>query len=537
MARNIVICCDGTGNEYGQQNSNVVKLYSVLARTESQEVAYYHPGVGTMGAKNALTAAGKWWTRFRGLAFGYGISENIADAYQYLMHSYQPGDPDHPADSIYIFGFSRGAYTARALCGMLEMFGLLSPGNEGMIPYALRLFKSSDKNKFEIARGFKKTFCTTCKPHFLGLWDTVSSVGWLLDPIGLKPWRLPYTAALNDVGVIRHAMSIDERRVFFKQNLVHDDPARDIKQVWFAGVHSDVGGSYPELESGLSKISLQWVVREAITAGLQVDTAELGRVLGGDPAFARPQANAVQHNSMDGLWPALEFVPKRTLVRVSPPAEKPPKFEPTLRSNLFRRRYIPEGAIFHESVVERMKLLPKYRPSNVPDPIPSNQIEHEVPADPLFQSSSPVQLNPGESLKLRIDSRPKWNVTPLRVQAGEIYRFEAAGVWYDASIRSGPQGYPSPNLIFRILQRLRRTSGANWFALVCMIDRDTSTRFDFTRGTVSGSGQQQIVSVEQTMTKDGFLTCYANDLPFTYGNNSGSVRLKITRVQPQAASA
>lgn len=521
MSKNIVICCDGTGNEYGDENSNVVKLYKTLIREPGKQVAYYHPGVGTMGAKNALSSVGKAWTKFRGLAFGYGVSDNIADAYQYLMGIYEPGD------EIYVFGFSRGAYTARALCGMLRMFGLLSQGNEGMIPYALRLFKSSKKDKFKVAAGFQKTFCTDCKPYFLGVWDTVSSVGWILDPVGMKPWRLPYTADLPDLQVIRHAVSIDERRVFFRQNLVHQDPARDIKQVWFGGVHSDVGGSYPELESGLSKIAFQWMVRKAVKAGLQVNMEELARVLGAAPHYSRPHANAVMHNSMNGLWPLLEFFPKRTLVIVSPPGEKPPRFEPTLRINLFRRRFIPDGAVFHESVVERVRLLPKYRPSNMPNPIPQNQIEYDPPPEYPFVGSSPVRLEMGESLVLEIESKAKWNVTPLRVQAREVYRFEASGTWHDASIPSGPKGYQSPNIGFRLVAWLRRVPKANWFALVCMIDRDTSTRFDFTHGEQSDHGH---LTVEATMSKDGFLNCFANDLPFTYWNNSGSVQLKITRI-------
>lgn len=102
MPKNIVICCDGTGNEFGEQNSNVVKLYKMLICNPDQ-VAYYHPGVGTMGARNALTRIGKWWTRIIGLAFGYGISDNVADAYQFLMSTFEAGD------RLYIFGFSRGA--------------------------------------------------------------------------------------------------------------------------------------------------------------------------------------------------------------------------------------------------------------------------------------------------------------------------------------------------------------------------------------------------------------------------------------------
>src|SRR5260221_1076552 len=99
--------------------SNVIKVYKMLAKAPSQ-IAYYHPGVGTMGARNALTPIGKWWTRLIGLAFGYGVSDNIADAYQFLMREFEPDD------QVYVFGFSRGAYTARALCGMLHIVGLLT---------------------------------------------------------------------------------------------------------------------------------------------------------------------------------------------------------------------------------------------------------------------------------------------------------------------------------------------------------------------------------------------------------------------------
>jgi uncharacterized protein (DUF2235 family) len=134
MAKNIVICCDGTGNQFGEQNSNVAKLNKTLVCNSSQ-IAYYHPGIGTMGGRNALTPLAKWWTRVIGLAFGYGISENIEDAYQFLMNEYEEND------HLYVFGFSRGAYTARALCGMLHVVGLLTTGNDALIPYAIRLIK------------------------------------------------------------------------------------------------------------------------------------------------------------------------------------------------------------------------------------------------------------------------------------------------------------------------------------------------------------------------------------------------------------
>jgi len=209
MSKNIVVCCDGTGNEFGAQNSNVIKLYKMLVCNESQ-IAYYHPGVGTMGSRSALTGIGKWWTKVIGLAFGYGISDNVADAYEFLMRMFEPGD------DVYVFGFSRGAYTARCLCGMLHALGLLTQGNEGLIPYAIRMIKKQPID-FHVAADFKKTFSRECKPHFVGVWDTVSSVGWVYNAV-----RFPFTTVARnpDLAVIRHAVSIDKRRAFFRQNLL-----------------------------------------------------------------------------------------------------------------------------------------------------------------------------------------------------------------------------------------------------------------------------------------------------------------------------
>ncbi|HED17756.1 MAG TPA: DUF2235 domain-containing protein [Gammaproteobacteria bacterium] len=118
-----------------------------------------------------------------------------------------------------------------------------------------------------IAEGFKRTFSRECPVHFLGLWDTVKSIGWIYDPV-----NLPYTMNNPSVGVVRHAISIDERRALFRSNLWGaGTDEQDVLQVWFAGVHSDVGGGYPENESGLAKIAMQWMVEEAQKFGLLVD--------------------------------------------------------------------------------------------------------------------------------------------------------------------------------------------------------------------------------------------------------------------------
>jgi len=361
MARNIVVCCDGTGNQYGSGNSNVVKLYWTLSEQDKQ-TAYYHPGVGTMGARNALTVVGKWWTKVRGLAFGYGFSDNIADVYSFLMGEFNPGD------HIFIFGFSRGSYTARALCGLLHMCGLLTRGNEALIPYALRLYKSNDPCKFEIAAGFKTTFSVSCTPYFLGLWDTVSSVGWILDPIHTKGGHLPYTAALPDIPILRHAVSIDERRAFFRQNLIHEPmPAsQNLKQVWFAGVHSDVGGSYAETESGLSKIALRWMLCEAQASGLSLDLQKVSDVLGGELPYVPPDPKGQLHKSLHGFWWLGEFWPKLFFRSVPVPDQVAPRWKRGITVNLGRARLILDGAHIHQTVFERMRDVPSYKPKNLP---------------------------------------------------------------------------------------------------------------------------------------------------------------------------
>src|SRR5262245_58623619 len=122
MAKNIVVCCDGTGNEYGENNTNVVKLFRMIEKDPRSQIAYYDPGVGTLSAPAALTKLTKALTKLLGLAFAYGVSTNLEDAYEYLMDKFEPGD------KVFLFGFSRGAFTVRALAGMLNKCGLLEKG-------------------------------------------------------------------------------------------------------------------------------------------------------------------------------------------------------------------------------------------------------------------------------------------------------------------------------------------------------------------------------------------------------------------------
>ncbi len=158
-----------------------------------------------------------------------------------------------------------------------------------------------------------------------------------------------------------------------------------------------------------------------------------------------------------------------------------------------------------------MKLLPEYRPSNIPKMYTTEQ---EPASEPY-----PVHLNVGEQRTVGVHSALKWEDSTLYLEKGESYEFEASGCWYDASISTGPEGYPSPNWIFRLLEKMRRSPKANWFALVGAIGRKEAGSFVI--------GQNASVKV----TDDGILHCFANDLPITYWNNSGLVKLTVKRMQ------
>lgn len=376
--RNIVICCDGTGNEFGDANSNVVKLYTTLA-IDAAQVAYYHPGVGTMGDPNQQHRLGRNWSRLKGLAFGAGFKANVLDAYRYLMETYSDGD------RVYLIGFSRGAYTVRALAGLLDGYGLLCRGNEGHLPYAWRLYvnqhdvrtRNAINPVIDSAAAFKETFShKDFKIHFAGVWDTVSSVGWIYTPL-----RLFNVAQNKTIVTGRQAVSIDERRCFYRDILWGDSlPGQDIQQVWFAGVHSDVGGSYPQETSGLANFPLQWMLVQAHDAGMRLVPERVSLVLGESttaypscqPLYKKPASSPV-HKSLKGMWWALEVLPHIYYDKKRHREQR--------RIPLASWRQLPDGALVHESVVQRLKNPDlEYAPKNL-DPACLSQLK-DGPLDP-----------------------------------------------------------------------------------------------------------------------------------------------------------
>lgn len=356
--KNIVICCDGTANEFARNKTNVIKLYSMLVHDPARQVAYYHPGLGTMEPAGALTSPARQITKLLGRAFGYGLEADIRDAYVFLMNRFEADD------RLFLIGFSRGAYTVRAVASLLHLYGLIRAGNEALVPYAIRMMTAIGKlvrrddqgavdESFHLAAQFRATFSVPylCKPWFIGVWDTVSSVGWIENPL-----VIPYSANNPDIHIGRHAIAIDERRAFFRQNLwgasSQSSPGgpHDLQQVWFPGVHCDIGGGYPESESGLSNITLEWMLREAEVAGLLLDQQPQNNngahVLGsGGGEYVRPGSTARMHESLQGWWRLAEFVPRRRYHWITG--------QWTWGMNLFRRRQIPEHALIHESAFAR----------------------------------------------------------------------------------------------------------------------------------------------------------------------------------------
>jgi uncharacterized protein (DUF2235 family) len=320
--KNIVICLDGTGNEVkGRANTNVVEFYDLLdLRDPAKQVAYYDPGVGTFSAPGAWTPFARFVTRTAGLAFGYGMRQNLAEAYTYLMRTYEPGD------RVYLFGFSRGAYTARALSGLVYTVRIFRPGAENLVQYAVSSYCRKETDWDQLQR-FRWVFAqrdgneTRVPIDYLGLWDTVKASGILR-------WdeKWPYTRQLVNVRKVRHAVSIDEYRrpyAYYGATPHHDaDPPPDVYEVWFAGVHSDVGGTFPDDGPLLSTIPLKWMAQGAHAAGVLMKPGPYHALCGRVTA-----ANALGAvHRMGRAW----------------------------RLAGYRRRTIPKGARVHDSVRARL---------------------------------------------------------------------------------------------------------------------------------------------------------------------------------------
>ncbi|KAI0640161.1 hypothetical protein C8Q77DRAFT_1044697 [Trametes polyzona] len=204
--RTLVLCFDGTGDQFDTDNSNVVKFFSLLKKDDRREqMVYYQTGIGTYTTPQLTTTVGRAVSKTLDEMVAWNLDAHVMSGYEFLMQNYEAGD------KICLFGFSRGAYTARALAGMLHKVGLLPPNNFQQIPFAYKMYSRTDEHGWKQSTAFKKAFSIDVDIDFIGVWDTVCSVGAI-------PHRLPFTSSNTAIRTFRHAVSLDERRAKFKAN-------------------------------------------------------------------------------------------------------------------------------------------------------------------------------------------------------------------------------------------------------------------------------------------------------------------------------
>lgn len=460
--KNLIVCTDGTWNRSESKggpngeiaSTNVAKIAATIAAKTCggvEQLTCYIEGVGTRHEES-----------LSGGAFGWGLSRNILIAYDFLCRHYEPGD------RIYLFGFSRGAYTARSLVGLIHNSGIVR--DKAMIPAAFALYR--EKNDWAKPGSVKSRIFRAQNSHeatveFLGVWDTVGTLG--IPGMGqsiskLLGWDSQFhDTTFRGVRRVRHALAIHERR---RQFLPTTGEGEDCIERWFAGVHSDVGGGY--YENGLSNIALEWMVKEAGGSGLGF-IENWKRGAGGKEGEwldATREAGLVpelppyrRHDSWSGFYKFLDHLAGRCHEGVRIPGELDPSVHVM-------------GEIF-------------------------NQVR--------LQANSPWT---------------RWEGT---VVAGERYRIsvsETAEV-KDASIRVSDctVGIMKPTVVQRAFSFFKRARDLNYMQLVAVINRHPST-------VVAVSANPFEFEARQS----GTLEFYLNDVPGFYGNNSGELALTIERI-------
>ncbi|HEX9106454.1 MAG TPA: DUF2235 domain-containing protein [Longimicrobiales bacterium] len=280
--KRLVVCADGTWNSPGAMQggkpcpTNVVKLAQAVAPTAADgvvQIVYYHDGVGTHPGLD----------RVLGGMFGLGLDRNICDLYRFLVQNFEAGD------EIYLFGFSRGAFTVRSLAGMIRKCGVLRKNRVDEVNSAYQFYRSDHMPGSAEAKAFRTEKAVETRIRCIGVWDTVGALGIPVTPLRFfseKKYRFHDVQLSSWVDNAFHALAIDERRAPFRpaiweaQQPTVGQPPQTVKQVWFAGVHSDIGGGYAS--AALSDVTLEWMIREAAGCGLGFLSDVLAG-LAGDP--------------------------------------------------------------------------------------------------------------------------------------------------------------------------------------------------------------------------------------------------------------
>ncbi len=259
MSKRIIFCCDGTWDDK-QDATNVYKLFKAIPLAADQ-IAFYDDGVGSDG--NPID-------KLLGGAFGDGLFQKIKHGYTKIAHVYEQGD------EVFIFGFSRGAFTARSLAGMIAICGLpTGTFDNNLTDAAFQAYRNRDKAQRAalLATVNAKYAMFNAQIKMIGVWDTVGSLGIpaLFGQVDPLIYGFLDTSLHSNVLNAYHALAIDERRNEFPPTLwtppVTPIPDQILEQVWFSGVHCDIGGGYPE--TGLADTTLSWMMSKAKNLGLQ----------------------------------------------------------------------------------------------------------------------------------------------------------------------------------------------------------------------------------------------------------------------------
>ena len=330
ISKRIVLCTDGTWDNTAN-DTNVYKVSNSVLNTADQ-VAFYEDGVGANGTVIEKLAGG---------ALGAGLFQKIKDGYTQVAHVYEPDDP------IFLFGFSRGAYTARSIAGMIAICGLPTKNfDDTMVQTAFQAYRNPDQRDALLAQLNQNYAMYNAKITMLGVWDTVGSLGIpaIFGGVDSVIYGFLDTSLHPDVLHAYQALAIDERRVEFPPTLWTSQPApgQTLEQIWFAGVHCDVGGGYaddPSTETALSDITLGWMMSKAWALGLETDSGFQAQYSNIDAKYALDTL----HNSWNVLW------------------------------GFPKSRSIASDASLSNSVVIRYQNDPTYRPGNLnfPNGVPA----------------------------------------------------------------------------------------------------------------------------------------------------------------------
>ena len=296
MGKNIVVFSDGTGQDGGtDHNTNVYKLFNLILDRSRRQISFYDRGLGT------------GWRKATGNIAGRGFSKNIIECYEFIFRNFEDDD------RIFLFGFSRGAATVRSLAGFIHLFGILPRSRGTLIQEAWTIYKikNSKKRRARANEFVRLNHTMWTHVEFLGVWDTVAALGlpntridkiinWII-PHGFHDFNL--SASVKHAC---HALAIDDRRKTFHPVLFHPDREehQTLRQIWFMGMHTDVGGGYREHE--LSDITLEWMVQHAVRHGLHIFRPKKR-----EGPKCTPNPNGIMHNSRDKWWQRTIFKAKQ----------------------------------------------------------------------------------------------------------------------------------------------------------------------------------------------------------------------------------